>query len=198
MKRILLFLLLAISVSGAANAQWKRLGPGRAGESLSCTLNKAKKKLVRMTDQARRTALEVALDTHKPTRIDVSSQQVLHSTWVGGGVPATSFQLPSSKQKGFMLPHELPYHAMPAGLQNEGFKPQIHNVAPAAILLDNDNLLQEMQRQEILSIKHDKLREKIYNSLNKLNSTEWETTITGYIIYNNEYEYEYEYILDAA
>lgn len=196
MKRIILFLLLTISVSGVTNAQGRlrRIETSLNRTSRIATQNLARK--IRKIEQASRAvSIQTGVAAQETTWSAVSSPQVPQTlTGVKGGEPATSFQLPSSKQKGFMLPHELPYHAMPAGLQNEGFKPQIHNVAPAAILLDNDNLLQEMQRQEILSIKHDKLREKIYKSLNKLNSTEWESTITGYIIYNNEYEY----ILDAT
>ena len=79
---------------------------------------------------------------------------------------------------------------------NAGFIPPIHSDPPPESRFSSDNLLQEIQRQETLSKEQDKLREKIYKSLNKLNSTEWESTITGHIIYY--YENGFEYIPDAA
>lgn len=212
MKRFFLFILLAISVSCTANAQWAPIAY-RGAAILSRSSSKAMFSIAERTRQAERAAQyaarRAALVTERSV-VNIRNVSPVVGTRsqsnTGRGVVSPS--LPPHLFIPHVPPHLLTPHVLSprveqylsllrelnVRLQRGGFIPQKHNTAPAKNLLDNNELLQDVQRQETLSNKQDRLREKIYKSPNKLNSTERESTITGHNIYNNEYEY----ILDAA
>lgn len=196
MKKIILLILLAISVSGMASAQ----PPAFARfTQLSKTLTQRARNIT----QARsfRAQWEIRIRTRAgavsgaATTTGRSTAEAVLGNLRTSPYPPTERGIlsnsPLTPEMREFMQRSAQLEEMNVRFQSEGFVPIEHNVVPIETILDNDNLLHEVQRQETLSNKHDRLREKIYKALNKLNSTEWESTITGYTIYNNEYEYEY-------
>lgn len=190
MRRIVLFLLLALLVIGNANAQRFPVKIGGQLERLTeIGWNPYPIKPLRLLNRIVQSQEASAATIRTIMPATPQAQRRIRTLGEMITTPATKLQ--TSPVQDF-IQRSSQLEELNNRFQNRGFIPQIHIIAPTEAI--NDNLHQKVQRQESLSIKQDRLREKIYKSYHKLNSTERESTITGHNIYNNEYEY----FLDAA